>query len=93
MSKHWGGRRAQQIRASLAETLPTPCWRCGRLVTGDEPWDVGHFLEVDLDPEGAYDPDRYAVEHARCNRRAGAQYGNRKRAGRRQHRRWTSRDW
>lgn len=47
-------------------------------------WDVGHLGEVDADPDGAYDPDGYAVEHARYNRRAGARYGNRRRAGRRE---------
>ena len=93
MSRQWGGRRAQQIRAALASTLPTVCWRCGRTVTADMAWDVGHFREVDADPTAAYEPDEYAVEHARCNRQAGARYGNRKRAGRRQPRRWTSRDW
>jgi len=52
-------------------------------------------IEVDRDPDVAYDPDGYAVEHAYCNRAAGARYGNRKRAGRRRAdpRRWTSRDW
>lgn len=95
MSKHWGGRRAQQIRAALAATLPTACRRCGRIVTADMRWDVGHLREVDADPTAAYDPAGYAVEHARCNRRAGAVCGNRKRAGRRRAnpRRWTSRDW
>lgn len=97
MSKGWGGRRAQQVRAELAATLPAACWRCGGIVTADMAWDVGHLIEVDLDPSNAYDPDAYAVEHAYCNRRAGAQYGNRKRAGWRRRpttsRRWTSRDW
>ncbi len=95
MAKRWGGRRAQEIRAALAATLPTVCWRCGRIVTADMAWDVGHLIEVDRDPNVAYDPEMHAVEHAYCNRAAGARYGNRKRAGRRRAdpRRWTSRDW
>ncbi len=92
MSKPWGGRRAQKIRAELALTLPTLCWRCGRIVTEHMAWDVGHIIEVDRDPASAYDSDGYRVEHARCNRRAGARYGNAKRAAT-DPRRWTSREW
>lgn len=95
MSKAWGGRRAQRIRAELAATLPVRCWRCGGMVFEWMEWDVGHLVELDLDPSAAYDPSAYAVEHARCNRQAGARFGNRKRAGRRppDPRQWTSRDW
>lgn len=77
----WGGRRAQKIRAELAETLPAICWRCGGWIMPGMKWDVGHLVEVDRDPEAAYDLDGYAPEHAYCNRAAGAAYGNRKRAG------------
>ena len=79
MKSRWGGRRAQKIRAELALTLPTVCWRCGRIVTEHMAWDVGHIIEVDRDPDAAYDSDGLRVEHARCNRQAGARYGNRKR--------------
>lgn len=79
MKSRWGGRRAQKIRAELALTLPTVCWRCGRIVTEHMAWDVGHVIEVDRDPDSAYDSDGLRVEHARCNRQAGARYGNRKR--------------
>lgn len=79
MSKPWGGRRAQKVRDQLAQTLPAVCWRCGRIITAEMRWDVGHLVEVDRDPEGAYEDDGYAPEHAYCNRAAGAAYGNRKR--------------
>ena len=91
MGRRWGGRRAQQIRAELAATLPAVCWRCGGIVTAAMRWDVGHIIEVDRDPDSAFDVEAVAVEHARCNRAAGAAYGNRKRAVVRP--RWTSRDW
>lgn len=92
MSKRWGGRRAQQIRQALAATLPAYCWRCGGVVTAEMAWDVGHAIETDRAPDLTYDPDVHRVEHAYCNRSAGARYGNAKRSGRRRPR-WTSREW
>lgn len=93
VSKAWSGRRAQAVRASLAESLPVACWRCGRLVTEADEWDVGHVVELDLDPDSAYDPGSYAVEHRRCNRAAGARYANSKRASQSRPFRLTSREW
>lgn len=46
------------------------------------PWalDVGHIMGKDIDPRLMWAPCDTQPEHARCNRRAGARYGNRKRA-------------
>jgi hypothetical protein len=42
--------------------------------------DVGHRIEADIDRRRFYAPIDTQPEHAYCNRRAGARYGNRKRA-------------
>jgi len=56
-------------------------WVDGRLKRKGNPFalDVGHKVEADLDKRKWYAPIDTQPEHARCNRKAGAQYGNRKR--------------
>lgn len=90
MSK-WGGARVTKMRARMAEQLPAPCWRCGRTITPDMQWTIGHIIEADVAPELMWHPDNLAPEHARCNYSAGARYGNRKR--RRRLPSYTSRTW
>lgn len=90
MSK-WGGKRVTQMRQRMAEQLPAPCWRCGRIITPDMVWTIGHIIEADAAPELMWDPQNTAPEHARCNFAAGARYTNRKRSRRRPAP--TSRDW
>lgn len=92
----WGGRRVTELRKALAEQLPMPCARCGKPVMPGQRWDIGHIVGRDVDPELAWDPDNWRVEHAACNRAAGAAYVNRKRARQRPRRQRispTSRDW
>ena len=75
----WGGPRVTRLRARMAKDLPVICWRCGQWITQDMAWTIGHVIEVDLAPELMWDPENHRLEHADCNFRAGAVYGNRKR--------------
>jgi hypothetical protein len=65
----------------------------------ENPWalDVGHIIEQDRDSRKLYAPNETRPEHARCNRKAGAAYGNRKRGWQRRVARMsvlrTSREW
>jgi hypothetical protein len=47
----------------------------------ENPWalDVDHILGRDIDPRQCWAPVDTRPTHSRCNRRAGAAYGNRKR--------------
>lgn len=78
MSKHHIAAKhtamTYKMRPRLAATLPTLCIRCGRPVTADMPWDVGH--RHDLAQGG--NPNDVGVEHRRCNRSAGGKQGARK---------------
>ena len=87
----WGGTLSNRARAMLAPTLPTQCWRCGRMVTEGMRWDVGHIIDISDRPDLMADPNVWAVEHARCNRSAGGRKGRAIQAPRRLRR--TSRDW
>ena len=76
MSQHhrdigWS-RIARTLRPRIAASLPQPCIRCGRIVTPDMAWDVGH--RVDLAMPGS-DPWDAGPEHRRCNRSAGGKAG------------------
>ena len=79
MAAKWGGVRVMRLRRKMAQELPAVCWRCGQMVTEDMRWTIGHVIEVDVAPELMWEPTNHAIEHARCNYRAGAVYGNRKR--------------
>ncbi len=69
-------RTARLIRAQVKRAWATGqevlCWRCGRPIHEDEPFDVGH-----LDPFGGEAPDNAAPEHRTENRRAGGRMGAR----------------
>lgn len=90
MSK-WGGRRVVQLRRQLEQLLPVPCARCGQPVLPGQRWDIGHAIGRDIAPELTWDPSQYRIEHASCNRAAGARYVNAKRRQRRIPP--TSREW
>lgn len=81
MKPHWSGTYVKKARAYIAEQLPAPCWRCGRLLYAEEPgsWVVGHIIERDVAPELTHDPSNWAPECRPCSNRSGAIYGNRKR--------------
>lgn len=79
MPREGYGHRHQQERARLLAALRDgdPCPRCGGPMFRTDELDVGHV--VDVADGGAHGPRR--LEHAACNRSAGAAAGNRRRAG------------
>lgn len=79
----WGGRRAQEARALIADTLPAPCIRCGLTVWPWQAWDLGHRRDRDTYPELTWDPTNWGPEHRGENRAAGAVLSNHKRTGKR----------
>jgi 5-methylcytosine-specific restriction endonuclease McrA len=87
----WSGRRVTAARKRMAELLPTPCATCGRIVTADMAWDIGHTVPRDVAPDLMWDAAGWRIEHSHCNRAAGARYRNRKQKARRL--KPTSRDW
>ena len=91
MATDWSGHRSRKARRYIASLLPAPCWRCGRMLDLEDDWTVGHLVDRAVAPHLADDPGNQAPECARCNFRAGAAAGNRRRA--RRPRRVTSRDW
>ncbi len=89
----WHGTYVKRARAYLAMQLPAICPRCGRIITPQMQWDVGHIIDKDIAPELMHDPTNWRAEHSRCNRQAGAAYGNKKRRIRRRYLLPTSRTW
>jgi hypothetical protein len=78
----------QQQRKQLLAAMPEghPCARCGRPMYRGQPLEADHF------PGRMYGgPQTLKLSHMRCNRRAGARAGNRRRARRQRLR--TSRPW
>ena len=67
----WNGRRVTAARRAMAEWLPCPCAVCGRVVTADMAWDIGHTVARDVAPDLAWDSSLWRIEHAACNRRGG----------------------
>jgi hypothetical protein len=62
-------RRREQL---LPRAYGTPCPRCGRKMLRGEDLDLGHSEDVALNPAAKGD----RIEHAKCNREAGAILGN-----------------
>ena len=60
-------------RKQLAATLPAPCVECGRPVTPEDQWDIGHIVPLS---QGG-DPKMDGVSHRTCNRKAGGAIGAR----------------
>ena len=78
----------QQARIRALRDMPEgqPCARCGRPMYRAQPLELDHF------PGRMYGgPQTLRLSHMRCNRRAGASAGNRKRRHRMRLR--TSRQW
>ena len=88
----WGGRKVTALRQRMAQMLPVPCPVCGHMITDTTPWDIGHIVPRDVDPDLAWEPANWRLEHSRCNRRAGQRITARKRTRRRTPPP-TSRDW
>ena len=69
------GAEHQKLRATLLpRAYGQPCPRCGRPMLEGQDLDLGH-----TEDRTGYN----GIEHADCNRRAGARKGNRKRGRRR----------
>ena len=93
MSGKWSGTYVKRARAYVADTLPAPCRRCGRLLSIDSDWTVGHIVDAAIAPELEHDPANWSAECRRCNLRAGAILGNRMRKPRPRPTTYTSREW
>lgn len=79
----WAGRKVTTARAKLAALLPSPCYRCGRIITGDkdidgDTWDVDHVTS--RAEGGDHDLTNLTHSHSRCNRRHGGKLGNERKA-------------
>lgn len=70
----WSGRKVTTARALWLPRLPLPCRRCGRPVTADQRWTVGHVVDRALGGAET-DPGNQWPEHARCNYSAGGKLG------------------
>lgn len=73
MSK-WAGRKVTTARAQWAPRLPLPCRRCGRPVTPEQPWTVGHIIDRAMGGNET-DPSNQWPEHPGCNYSAGGKVG------------------
>jgi hypothetical protein len=71
----YGGGHQAVRRALLSEAYGRPCPRCGLPILPGQPVDLGH-----TDDRAGY----LGLEHARCNRSAGARLGNQRRRERRE---------
>ena len=76
-SKKYQGKVAADLRAYWTRQIEAagvwPCWRCGRWLTLDSPWHVGHV--VDRMDGGPDIPANTRPECAKCNTRAGGKRG------------------
>jgi hypothetical protein len=87
-SKEWAAF-SKKARPILAASLPLPCvnayrWEgCRGVVHPGETFDVAHIVSHGVDPTQPLDMSRVGAAHSRCNRRAGAAEGGRKRAAQR----------
>ena len=93
--KHWAytSRKARALLQPLIDQGVAVCGKCGRAVLPGMAWDVGHIVARDIAPHMTHDPANWRIEHSRCNRSAGATYGNRKRGMRRLSLPTSSRTW
>lgn len=65
--------KAPKLRESIAAQLPLPCIDCGRAVTPDQAWQVGH--RVPASEGGRPTRENTGPTHTRCNQRAGGRLG------------------
>lgn len=62
-----------KARAAVGATLPAPCWRCGKVLTKDDKWTVGHL--EDRTDDGTDDLSNLKPECPKCNYSAGGKRG------------------
>jgi len=79
MSQHHRAQKwtshAPKHRERIARTLPAACVECGRPVTPEQPWQVGHRTPAALG--GKPTTGNVGPVHTACNRRAGGKLGAR----------------
>lgn len=63
----WSGDVVRRARAAMAPRLPAACGRCGKTVTRDQPWVVGHIKSRLAYPELTLDPSNWQHEHRACS--------------------------
>lgn len=51
----------------MAQQLPTPCGQCGRTVTTDDEWVVGHTKPRISHPHLTFEPSNWRIEHRACS--------------------------
>ncbi len=72
MAENVYGTAHQKRRAELLPAAyGTPCPRCGEIMFDTDDLDLGHSVDVALDPHAVGD----RIEHAHCNRSAGGRLG------------------
>ena len=64
----YDARHQSRRKAMLEAAYYTPCPECGELMLPGQELDAGHSTPLAHDPEAVAD----RIEHASCNRRAGA---------------------
>lgn len=67
----WAGRAAQGARAIVRTWLPQPCGKCGKTVTTEDRWNVGHKQDRATHPDLTWDVTNWQPEHRACSDRSG----------------------
>lgn len=67
----WSGHRVTKARAYMATRLPAPCGRCGRPVTPQDEWVIGHIKDRITHPQLVWTVANWRHEHKACSDRTG----------------------
>lgn len=70
-TRTWSGSAVTAARNYLRGYLPCPCAVCGRPLTEDDAWVVGHIHSRAARPELTFDPTNWQVECRRCSDSSG----------------------
>ena len=76
--KTWGGNKSRKARAAIRAMLPMPCWRCGGIITPDDPessWQAGHIEDRAFTEANGLPDAETTAEHTQCNLSAGGKRG------------------
>lgn len=69
----WRGAAVAKARAYMkgVTSWPTTCGQCGKGVTPDQDWVVGHIKARATHPQLTWDPSNWRIEHRKCSDRTG----------------------
>ncbi|MGH3503888.1 MAG: hypothetical protein ACRDQA_23780, partial [Nocardioidaceae bacterium] len=67
----WSGRLVATARAYMARRLPASCGQCGKEVSAQQQWVVGHIKARSTHPELIAVPSNWQLEHRACSDRTG----------------------